>query len=369
MLSDALKSNYMNVISNCDTVLFRHKQRTIAQRLKTLIPLAEGFNDIDNYGQGGLINDFENEVALLLGHEAAVFLPSGTMAQVMALKIWADDKQCNNVAFHPTSHLQLHEQLSYQELYHLNGVLVGDEAKVISVTDLNALDVELSALLVELPMREIGGQLPTWEELEKQRQWATEHNVALHLDGARLWSCETYYQKSLAEIASLFDSVYVSFYKDLDGIAGAMLLGTAPFIEQARLWARRCGGNLVSQFPTILAAIDGLSKHLPLMPEYVAKAGIIAESFNQQDNFEVIPAKPRANLFHLVIDQPPEQLVPKIVQWSQQNNIALLPLPRSGRTPLCKQSSRFEITIGQNALASEDSAWKTAIEKLSDFIK
>ena len=75
----------------------------MAERLKAIIPLAESFSEVDNYGAGEFINQFENEVAMLLGHEAAVFLPSGTMAQVMALKIWADEKQCNNVAFHPTS--------------------------------------------------------------------------------------------------------------------------------------------------------------------------------------------------------------------------------------------------------------------------
>ncbi|MFT5452660.1 MAG: threonine aldolase [Enterobacterales bacterium] len=368
MLSEAPRANYLKVISNCGKILFRHPQRTMAERLKAIIPLAESFGEVDNYGVGEFVNQFENEVAMLLGHEAAVFLPSGTMAQVMALKIWADEKQCNNVAFHPTSHLQLHEQLAYQELYHLNGILTGADEKVISTSDLDSLDVELAALLLELPMREIGGQLPSWEELKAQREWATNNNVALHLDGARLWSCETYYQKSLSEIAGLFDSAYVSFYKDLDGIAGAMLLGSTEFIEKARVWARRCGGNIVTQFPNVMAAIDGLSKHLPLMPEYVVKAGIIAEYFGQQDNIELIPGKPQTNLFHLVIDQAPELIMPKIAQWSNQNNIALLPLPRSGRTPLCKNSSRFEITIGQNALAQENNYWKNAIEKLSVFI-
>jgi threonine aldolase len=368
MLSEESKSNYLNVIYNCDNILFRHPQRTMAQRLKAIIPLAASLGEVDNYGAGEFVNQFENEVAMLLGHEAAVFLPSGTMAQVMALKIWSDDKQCNNVAFHPTSHLQLHEQLAYQELYHLNGILTGADENIISMSDLDSIDVELSALLLELPMREIGGQLPTWEELKAQREWATSNNVALHLDGARLWSCETYYQKPLSEIAGLFDSAYVSFYKDLDGIAGAMLLGSSQFIEKARIWARRCGGNIVTQFPNIIAAIDGLSKHLPLMPEYVEKAGAIAEYFRQQDNIEVIPVTPRANLFHLVIDQPPEQIIRKLDQWSRENNIALLPLARSGRTPLCNNSSRFEITIGQNALALENSHWKAAIEKLSAFI-
>jgi threonine aldolase len=73
--------------------------------------------------------------------------------------------------------------------------------------------------------------------------------VALHLDGARLWECRPFYGRDYAQIAGLFDSVYVSFYKTLGGIAGAALAGPADVIAEARVWQRRQGGNLVRLFP------------------------------------------------------------------------------------------------------------------------
>jgi threonine aldolase len=365
MLTERFKSDYQAILKKCDSTLFRHPQLSTAERLQALIPLANQYPDADVYGQGGLVREFEAEVATKLGQEDAIFLPSGTMAQVMALRIWAEEKNNNTVAFHPSSHLQLHEQNAYQVLHGLQSVLLGQPDKVIALVDIEIINTDIAALLIELPMREIGGQLPSWEQLQSQSEWARQQNVAFHLDGARLWSCESYYQKSLSEIASLFDSVYVSFYKDLDGIAGAVLAGSKYFIDKARIWSRRCGGNLITQFPDVLAAKIGLDKHLPLMPEYVDKAGRIAEFFNQQDNIRVIPKLPPCNLFHLVISQTDSELMPKVAKWFQQNDIALLPLPRT-----CdKNYSRFEITIGQNGIALSNEQWKTAIKSFADFIR
>ena len=364
MLSNEFKTEYVKVSRTCEMVLCRHPQRSMAEQLQSIMPLALQYQDGDTYGKGRLINDFEKEVATLLGLPDGIFLPSGTMAQTMALRIWADQKHCNRVAFHPTSHLQLHEQMGYQKLHGLEGVLVGKDEQVISCADLAVTDTNLAALLLELPMREIGGQLPSWDDLVAQSRWAKKYAIALHLDGARLWSCGSYYEKSLAEICSLFDSVYVSFYKDLDGIAGAMLLGTEAFIDTARIWSRRCGGNLVSQFPDILAAKTGFAKNLPLMNDFVSKTSKIAGFFNQQAQFQTIPLEPSNNMFHLVIQQASEQLMPKLKQWSEQNKIALLPLPRSGPD----NSSRFEITIGQNALKYSDQQWQAAIESCARFI-
>jgi threonine aldolase len=365
MLTEQFKNDYQAILKACGSRLFRHPQRNSAERLQALIPLANQYSQADVYGQGGLVSEFEAEIAIMLGQDEAIFLPSGTMAQNMALRIWADDKNNNKVAFHPSSHLQLHEKNAYQELHGLQSVLLGQDAKVITLADIEAINTNIAALLIELPMREIGGQLPSWVQLQSQSAWARQQNVAFHLDGARLWSCESYYQKSLSEIASLFDSVYVSFYKDLDGIAGAVLAGSKCFIDKARIWSRRCGGNLITQFPDVLAAKTGLNKHLPLMPEYVAKARQIAEYFNQQDNIRVIPPLPPCNLFHLVIQQTDSELMPKVAKWCQQNDIALLPQPRTCN----KNDSRFEVTIGQNGMALSNEQWKVVIKSFAHFIR
>jgi threonine aldolase len=364
MLSNEFKADYLQLIGNCHYSLIRHPKLSMAEQLQALIPLSEKYSESETYGKGRLINEFEQEIADLLGHPSALFVPSGTMAQLIALRIWADQKNSNKVAFHPLSHLQLHEQNAYKELHALEACMVGDVDRVVTLGDLNKLKQSISALLLELPMREIGGQLPDWQDLVNQRQWATENDVALHLDGARLWSCSDCYDKPLAEISGLFDSVYVSFYKDLDGIAGAMLLGSNVFIEQARTWLRRCGGNLITMFPDVLAAKVGVSNNLPLMDEFVLKAKKVAAYFNDLTPFRTIPLHPQVNLFHLEIDQVDSLLMPKIASWSAQNEIAILPWPRSTNGT----SSRFEITIGKNALQLSDITWQHAIHSLGNAL-
>ena len=113
----------------------------------------------DMYGQGELINDFEKQVAELLGKPAAVFMPSGTMAQQIALRIHADRLHTPHVAFHPTCHLEIHEQKGYQVLHGLHSVLVGSPQRLMAIDDLKAIKEPLAALLLELPQREIGGVL------------------------------------------------------------------------------------------------------------------------------------------------------------------------------------------------------------------
>src|SRR5205085_2708523 len=146
----------------------------------------------------------EGEVAGLLGKPAAVFMPSGTMAQQATLRVHSDRRTSRVVLFHPTCHLDLHEAGAYRRLHHLVGRPVGNANGLITIEDLRDVAESPAALVLELPQREIGGQLPSWEELSEQSGWARERGAAVHLDGARLWECTSFYRRSLAEIAGLF---------------------------------------------------------------------------------------------------------------------------------------------------------------------
>ena len=110
----------------------------------------------------------EAEVRELLGKPAAAFMPSGTMAQQIALRIHADRRGRQVVAFHPTCHLELHEDKAYQRLHGLVGRTLGDGRELLTLADIEAVREPLAALLIELPQREIGGRLPAWDDLVAQ---------------------------------------------------------------------------------------------------------------------------------------------------------------------------------------------------------
>src|SRR6516164_4428972 len=179
----------------------------------------------DRYGSGGVVAELEMEVGGLLGKPAAVFLPSGTMAQQSVLRVHADKRQRKTVIFHPMCHLCTHEGEAYQRLHGLTGRPAGELDRLMTIDDLTEIAEPPAALLIELPQRDLGGQQPDWEELQAQAAWARDRGAAVHLDGARLWESAAGYDRPLAEIAALFDTVYVSFYKGIGALAGCCVAG------------------------------------------------------------------------------------------------------------------------------------------------
>jgi threonine aldolase len=254
---------------------------------------------MDVYGGGDSVKRLESRVAGLLGKEAAVLFPSGTMAQPIALRIWCDRSGGSTVGFHPQCHLDVHEERGYEHLHGLHARPIGDRDRLITRADLDAVGEPLGALLLELPQRDLGGQLPTWRDLRAQTTWARRRGVFLHLDGARLWQCGPFYRRPLREIAALFDTVYVSLYKDLGGLGGCVLAGPEDVIAEARVWRIRHGGRLSTYEPMALSAEQGLDELLPRMPSFVRKAREIGAALARIDGIDVVPDPPQAAMFHL----------------------------------------------------------------------
>ena len=335
------------LVKDCERFLGNWYPQTPKQQLSELAAYTSLEEDFDRYGQGELISSFETDVAQLLGKEAAVFMPSGTMCQQIALRIWTDQRKLPRVAFHPTCHLEIHEEQAYRKLHNLESVLVGQAHRMLTLEDLQHIPSPLGALLLELPQREIGGQLPTWDELNAIIDWAREKGVATHLDGARLWECKPFYKREYAEIAGLFDSVYVSFYKVLGGIAGSILAGPASFIAEARVWQRRHGGNLIHLYPFVLAAKKGLHERLDKMTVYHTKAKEIAAVLSSFSHIEVLPSPPQTNMMHVYIQGDHEKLVDASLEIARKTKTLLF----RGLIPTGVPSwSKFELTIGDASL-------------------
>src|SRR5947209_14773260 len=260
------------IFRQCERFLDGERPEPPAEVLARLAQEAAGEARGDHYGEGEIVQNFEREIAELLGKEAAMVCPTGVMAQQIALRIWSERKHCGTVVFHPMCHLETHEHKAYQWLNGLHARLAGHPVRLRTLEDLQDVAEPVAALLLELPQRDIGGQLPAWEDLQAQTALARERGWALHMDGARLWQAGPFYDRPYSEIAALFDSVYVSFYKDLRALAGAVLAGSEDFIAEARVWRRRHGGELFQYYPLVLSARIGLRERLPRMPAYAERA-------------------------------------------------------------------------------------------------
>ena len=189
--------NVDEIIAHCDNVLPGHGAR---QPLKTtLLELAASLGEDeypDQYGSGEAISAFEAEVARLFGKEASVFMPTGTMAQQIALRIWCEAGNNFTVAMHPTAHPSFAEHASFSFLHRINRLqfgapeFVGD--RLLTVNDFESLGQTPGVVLLELPYRPLGGLLPGWDDLVATREWATAHGIPMHMDGARIWSCRPF---------------------------------------------------------------------------------------------------------------------------------------------------------------------------------
>ncbi|MFF9058671.1 threonine aldolase family protein [Streptomyces sp. NPDC014882] len=253
-------------------------QSTIRQRLALLDAAGEVYDldeSVDAYGDG-VVAALEAEVARLLGKEAAAFFPTGTMAQQVALRCWAGRTGNPTVALHGKAHPEVHERAAFSQVSGLRPVRLTDEPRQPTAEEVRDCEEPFGALMLELPLRDAGHLLPSWQELTELVEAARERDAVVHFDGARLWESAVHLGRPLDEIAGLADSVYVSFYKSLDGFGGAALAGPGTLVEEARTWRHRYGGLVFQQFPTALAALLGLERELPRLPSYVRHARVVA---------------------------------------------------------------------------------------------
>lgn len=182
---------------------------------------------------------------------------------------------------------------------------------------------------------------------------AKERGVFLHMDGARLWESQPFYDKSLAEIAAPFDTVYVALDKGLGGLAGAVLAGPKWAIDEVAIWQRRAGGRALRSFPYILSALKALEERLPRMNEFHNKAKELSLYISALEGVQISPPIPQANAFLVSFSGNPDRASDARDTVAEELGIWLF----DAAVDCVDQSTvRFEVTVRGAAfdLAVED---------------
>ncbi|MFG2695115.1 threonine aldolase family protein [Kitasatospora sp. NPDC048407] len=341
------------------------RPQTVRESLAELAALADGPYPLDEptdlYGDG-IVRTLERRTADLLGKPDAAYFPTGTMAQQAALKTWADTHG-PVVAMHPLAHPEVHERRAHQVLSGLRSVPQATGPRQPTAAGLAALDEPFDVLMLELPLRDAGFLLPSWEELSALYDFAADRGLPVHLDGARIWESAPHLGRSLPEICARAGSVYVSCYKSLGGHSGALVAGEEEFVRRIKVWRHRFGGKLWQQWPAVLSALAGLDRELPRLPDYVAHAKVVAAALAETPGARINPEPPHTHQFQLWLPHPAEQLIEAGHRQAEEQGVSLFggwfePGPQPG-------AAMTEVTVAAAAL--EWSA-EEITEAMTDFL-
>lgn len=289
----------------------------------------------------------QDRMAELLGKEAALFFSTGTMAQQVAMRVHCDSRGRPTWTAHPTNHLCQHELDGHTVVHCLRYHGVADANSPLTLRDLEDVREPLGAVLWELPQREIGGTLPEWDDLVAQTEWASQRGAARHMDGARLWEAQPFYDRSHAEIAALFDTVYVSLYKGLEAPRGAVLAGSREIIDQAWSWSKRMGGNMPDAWPLAAYGLMGLDQLMPHMSAFRDHAIAIAAAINAGGVATTVPRVPQSAVFHVRLPVGVEAAEAAHDHLMFDRGVQLTLLMRPDSDP---GQCRFEVIVGENGM-------------------
>ncbi|GAA1933007.1 threonine aldolase family protein [Nocardioides hwasunensis] len=274
----------------------------------------------DAYGARGAVAQLEGEVAELLGKPAAVMFPSGVMAQQATLRSWCDRSASRRVALPDLSHLVHHEQDGPRRVLGLELEWLTTGRETPTAAALARVGGRLGAALVELPLRDGGCLLPTWDELVELSAAARERGVPLHADGARIWESVPHWDRSHSEAAALFDSMYVSLYKGLGASSGALVVCPDDLAGELRSWRQRMGGTLFSMTAAAVGGLIGLREHLTRFGDYRAWAIALAAAL-QQRGIRTFPEVPHVATFLAYAPGTAAEVNERVVTFTEEHGI------------------------------------------------
>jgi len=220
---------------------------------------------VDDYSRAGVVSELETQMAALLGKDAAVFMPTGTLANHLALRLLA--RNGKRVLVQAESHLYNDEGDCAQQLSGLTLVPLAYGRATITLAEIERtvsgapearVAVPVGAISLETPVRRVAGEAFDTAEMRAISIFARERGIGLHLDGARLLLEAAYTGIAPAETAALFDTVYVSLWKYLNAASGAILAGPRELLDGLYHQRRMFGGGLPHAWPDAAVALHYL---------------------------------------------------------------------------------------------------------------
>ena len=284
---------------------------------KTPAGLVESLADIesqgglqaDTYSLGGTVERLEQTVAQMLGKEAAAFMPTGTLANHLAIRKLCGTRR--RAVVQEQSHLYNDTGDCITQLSNINLVPLAKDQAYFGLDELRvAVDRSetgrvanpIGAVMIESPVRRQAGRIMPYDEMAKVTTFCAEKGIPTHLDGARLYMMSAATGTSPEIYAALFDTAYVSLYKYFGAPYGGILAGTSEFIEGLYHDRRMFGGGLASAYMSAALALKGIEGFEARFGEAMNQAADLFERLNALPGLHVGCYENGSNIYPVELD-------------------------------------------------------------------
>ena len=283
----------------------------------------------DVFSEDPTVNALEERVADLLGKEAALFVPSGTMSNQIGIK--AHTQPGDELLCDVNCHIYNYEAGGPAVLSGVTCRTIEGEYGILDVQQLhgkirplNDHMVRTRLVLLENTHNRGGGRIFPLEKIRAIRAWTNEHGLILHLDGARLWNAIVATGVPARVWANEFDSVSVCFSKGLGAPVGSALVGSRDFIKRARRIRKLLGGGMRQAGVLAAAALYALDHHVERLAEDHRHAQLLAQAIRDTPGLRLVPPDVQTNLIFAEVD-PSLGSARDVAERYRQQGVLVLP--------------------------------------------
>ena len=265
------------------------------------------------------VNRLQERVAELLGKEAGLYLPSGTMCNQIAFRIHC--RPGDEVLLHRTAHPLISEAGGLAALSSAiptglearRGVFSAEQVRA-SIRPLNRYAPCTRVVSIEQTSNSGGGTPWPVQAIEEVAAVAREHGLILHMDGARLFNAVVATGTPARDFAAPFDTVWVDFSKGLGAPVGAVLAGRRDLIEEAWVWKQRLGGAMRQAGIIAAGALYALEHHIERLAEDHANAKVLAEGLAEIPGITLDPGEVETNIVILEVSDPASAVLGRLLE-------------------------------------------------------
>src|SRR6187549_442554 len=262
---------------------------------------------VDRYGSGGAVEGLEKKFEAITGKEKAIYMPSGTMANQLAIAMLSGEN--TKVFVQDTSHVYRDEADAAQSIFNKRLMPLAKNQTFFTADELKKaienLDSEevfksgLGCVSIENPVRRTDGRMIPIEEIKKVSEYCRSKNIKLHLDGARIYMASAWSGVTIKEYASYFDTIYISLYKYLGASGGAMLCGDKSVIDKMPHLMKVHGGSMYGNWTNAAMALNRLDGIETRLQNAIKRAEQLFPELNKIPGIKITSLQGGTNIYSI----------------------------------------------------------------------